>query len=232
MTPDCAEHPLDAMKSKALSDPHLWTEEELVRAAQEGDNTALNELLRRYRHLVHGALRRYAGSHDETEDLVQDVMLRAYRNISQFRGNSRFPSWLIAIGINVAISARRKACRVHWVSLDEPKCPEDQSPAFEPIDHQRTPEQSYVLKERRELLQRKLGYLSPKYRSILMWTDIDGLPLRSTANALGIPLGTAKSRLRRARHMLHDSLRCYIDSPRRSNARLINERSYMQKEAR
>jgi DNA-directed RNA polymerase specialized sigma24 family protein len=99
--------------------PHRWTEEELVAAAQNGDSSALEELLQQHRALLHGTVRRLMASADETDDVVQDAMLRAFMNIGRFRKEARFSSWLIAIGINSALSCRRRSNRVQLISLDE-----------------------------------------------------------------------------------------------------------------
>jgi len=231
MIPDHAEPTQTPMEPETWIDPRSWTEEGLVRAAQLGNRTALNELLERHRHLVYGALRRYTESNEEAEDLVQDVMLRAFQNLSGFRNESRFSSWLIAIGINAARSARRKTGQVHWVYLDEPKQFDEPFPVHELLDGGHTPELFCIHKERHDLLVGKMRRLVPKYRSVLKRTDIDGLPIRSTAELLGIPLGTAKSRLRRARHILCVSLRPYMGSPKDAGAGSAKLRLDRQSEA-
>lgn len=198
-----------------LADLRRWTEEQLLCSAQQGGSDALDELLARHRSMVFAVLLRYTESRDEAEDLVQDVMLRACQNIARFRGQSRFSSWLVAIGINAAISARRKTGRVQWVYLDDQPGDGDHTPMLVLIDQRHTPEQSYLRKERHDLLQRKLRRLGPKYRSVFEWTDIDGRTIHSTARTLGITPNAAKSRLHRARRMISDSLKPYADAPLR-----------------
>jgi RNA polymerase sigma-70 factor (ECF subfamily) len=197
------------------ADLSCWTEEQLLSSAQQGNCEALDELLARHRSMVFAVLLRYTGSRDEAEDLVQDVMLRACQNIARFRGQSRFSSWLVAIGINAAISARRKNGSAQWVYLDEVPEAGDHTPMLVLIDHRHTPEQTYLNKERHELLQRKLRRLGPKYRSVFEWTDIDGRSIHTTARTLGITPNAVKSRLHRARRMLSDSLKPYAAGPRR-----------------
>lgn len=203
--------PLDATSS---ADLHNWAEDRLLASAQQGGRDALDEILARHRSMVFAVLLRFTGSRDEAEDLVQDVMLRACQNIARFRGQSRFSSWLVAIGINVAISARRKAGHARWVYLDEPREYDDPSPMLVLVDHRTTPEQTYMHKEHHDLLQRKLRRLGPKYRRVLESTDIDGSPIQSTATTLGITPGAAKSRLRRARLMLTESFEPYATRSR------------------
>ncbi len=203
-----------------LSDPRAWDEDRLLDSARQGCREALDELLARHRAMVYATLLRYTGSRDEAEDLVQDVMLRACQNIGGFRGQSRFSSWLVAIGINAAISARRKAGRAQWVYLDEPRESNDTSKVLVLVDRGTTPEQTCMHKERHELLQRKLRRLGPKYRNVLEWTDIDGSSIHSTASTLGLTLSAVKSRLYRARRMLSESFEPYVAGPRRGGGLL------------
>ncbi len=192
-----------------LADLCAWTEDQLVASAQRGCRSAFDELFVRYKRVVYGAARRYADSCDEAEDLVQETMLRAFRNIEKFRGQARFSSWLVAIAVNAGISAKRKAGRAKWVYLDDPRKAKDNGVAFVLADRRATPEQVCIRREHKKLLADKIRQLHPKYRVVLQGMDLAGSSIHITASSLGITDGAAKSRLYRARHMLTDALQTY-----------------------
>ncbi len=192
-----------------LPDLSAWTEDQLVASAQRGYRFAFDELFMRYKGVVYGTARHYADSCDEAEDLVQETMLRAFRNIGKFRGQARFSSWLVAIAVNAGISAKRKAGRAKWVYLDDPRKAENNGVAVVLVDRQATPEQVCIRREHKRLLADKIRQLQPKYRVVLQGMDLAGLSIHTTACSLGITDGAAKSRLYRARHMLTDALQTY-----------------------
>src|SRR5271166_6261783 len=84
------------------------SDEELVIAAQNGESCALGELFGRHQKKLYCFARRYAANADEAHDLVQETMLRAFRNIGSFRRESRFATWLTTIAINTALTNKRK----------------------------------------------------------------------------------------------------------------------------
>lgn len=205
-------------ETRHLANIQSWSEDQLVTAAQGGSHAALEELCLRYRSVLFSVLLRYTGSYDETEDLVQDVMLRAWQNLVRFRGQSRFSTWLVAIAINAAISCKRKAARVHWIYLDESAKPDDVAHAYVLVDRKKTPEQDYINKECRDLLKRKIRCLHPKYRTVLQRADIEGISIDDVAHTLGLTPGTVKSRLYRARRLLSTSLESYLKGRRLSKS--------------
>jgi RNA polymerase sigma-70 factor (ECF subfamily) len=177
-------------------------DEILVAAAKKGEPSAIEELLSRYRSHVFGVVRCRAENTEEAEDIVQETMLRAFVNIERFRGDARFSSWLITIATNVSISMKRKLGRVQWIYLDDPNGPYHQDSSRILADHRPTPEQRFLQKEHRKLLQQKILKLSPKYRIILQTHTLHELSIEDTAQALGITCAAARSRLHRARRML------------------------------
>ena len=182
------------------------SDEELVIAAQSGDAFAMDELLGRHQGMMHGFACRFGADADEAADLVQESMLRAFRNIGKFRSESRFATWLVAIVINTAISRKRKEKHFHWVYLDEPKTSGAQTWQRSLQDLRLNPEERYLHCELRALLRREIRKLHPKYRFILQACDLDECPVEQAAQSLGMSYATAKSRLRRARQSLSAAL--------------------------
>ena len=183
------------------------SDEELVIAAQNGESCALGELFGRHQKMLYCFARRYTANADEAHDLVQETMLRAWRNIGRFRGESRFLTWLNSIVINTALSNKRKEKHIHWICLDEQEGEDARFCMRSLRDVRRNPEEEYSHRELRGLLRREALKLHPKYRSILKACDFDDCSLKEVARAQGIQLGAAKSRLFRARWSLSAALK-------------------------
>lgn len=179
-------------------------DEELVAAAKSGELFAMEELLSRYRGQVYGVVRRHTSNTEEAEDVVQEAMLRAFVNIGRFRGEARFCSWLITIATNVSISMKRKLGRAQWIYLDDTNGLNHKCGSWAEADSRPTPEQCFLQKEFRQLLQQKFLKLRPKYRVILRTRTLNELSIEETAQALEITPVAVRSRLHRARRMLLD----------------------------
>jgi RNA polymerase sigma-70 factor (ECF subfamily) len=156
------------------------------------------------------ALRRL-GNPADAEDAVQDAFLSAYTHVNQFRRQSQMSTWLTAIVINSALMKLRRRPRQSHISLDA-KDREQEHHAFSDTirDHQPNPEE---ICRRWELAQWLAGLsrrLSPALRRTFQMRDVDGLSIRETARRLGVPHGTVKGRVARARahlkQMVQESL--------------------------
>jgi RNA polymerase sigma factor (sigma-70 family) len=119
---------------------HAFTDDELVEVAQRGGSAAAGELLSRHQTFLYKSVLRLAESKEEAEDAVQDALLRAYVNIGKFRRDCKFSSWLIAIGINSVLSAKRKSRRATWVYLDDAEEQFSSKTRAALQDHQPSPE--------------------------------------------------------------------------------------------
>jgi RNA polymerase sigma-70 factor, ECF subfamily len=157
--------------------------------------------------LYRGAYR-LLGNAADAEDAVQDALLAAYTHLDQFRGQSKMSTWLAAIVFNSArMQLRRRLRHVH-VPLDEPIGEVEEHSGSERLaDRRPTPEDQYRDAE----LGRRLGHfqaqLTPTLRRTFELRDVDGLSIRETAQILGVPHGTVKAQLARARKRLRSSMR-------------------------
>ncbi len=200
-----SEAPL-TLTEHPLGDPLGCAGDQLVLEAQNGVSSAVNELLARHRNLLRGAVRRLTANAEETEDVVREAMLQAFVNIGRFRREARFSSWLVAIGINSAISSRRKSGRTQWISLEETMetARQKQSPKLR--DARPTPEQECLDRELHDLLQQKIRRLPRPYRSVLLTRSLYESSIDEIAHALGITDAAVKGRLRGPRLMLSKAL--------------------------
>jgi RNA polymerase sigma-70 factor, ECF subfamily len=156
------------------------------------------------------ALRRLGNAAD-AEDAVQDAYLSAHTHLNQFRGQSRMSTWLTAIVINSALMKLRRRPRQLHLPIDAPDREREHQSFSDTIpDHQPNPEQIFQRWELAQWLARLSKRLSPTLRRTFQMRDVDGLSIRETAKRLGVPHGTVKGRVARARahlkQMVQESL--------------------------
>jgi RNA polymerase sigma-70 factor (ECF subfamily) len=156
---------------------------------------------------LHRSAYRLLGNTADAEDAVQDALLSACKHFHQFRGESQIFTWLTAIVINSARMRLRSRQRHIHVSLDEP-LGEDQQFSFS--EHLAgpgpTPEEEYRSCELTGRMKQFMKHLSPTLRRTFQLRDLQGLSVRETAEILGMPTGTVKAQLARARKKLKQSL--------------------------
>ncbi len=144
---------------------------------------------------------RWMGNVADAEDVVQDALLSAYSHVEQFRGEARMSSWLTSIVINSARMRLRRRSRQASVPLDGQE-PDAHTFAEILSDSRPNPEEECRRAERAELLAHSFRMLSPTLRHTFQLRHVNGLSIRETAHLLGIPEGTVKARVARARGKL------------------------------
>ena len=160
---------------------------------------------------------RLLGNTADAEDAVQDALLSAYRHWDQFRGEAQPSSWLTTIVMNCARMQLRKRPRHYHISLDS-QVGEDQEYSFSDIlvDGRPSPEDQCHESKLTAALMKSAASLSPTLRRAFHLRFVDHLSVRETARVLGVPTGTAKSQIARARARLLKSLRGVIGPQRRA----------------
>jgi RNA polymerase sigma-70 factor (ECF subfamily) len=157
-----------------------------VLAARHGDADAFDELVRRHAPRLHAVARRLVGSAD-APDAVQECLMTAYQALPRFRGDARFATYLHAILVRQCRrTARRLARSQPWPDV------EIASGAPGPADH------AERLEARRQVA-RAVAQLPPRFREALVLRESAGLEYADIARALGVPVGTVRSRIARAR---------------------------------
>jgi RNA polymerase sigma-70 factor, ECF subfamily len=182
----------------------------LIEAARAGDRSAFGELIRRHAAGLVTLLGRVLRDRDLALDLAQETFLRAHQHLERFDPARSFRTWIFAIGWNLALDQlRRKRRRGERVGLtfDAEGAGEAAGPeTAEPADHrEEAPEASLLREERREQVRRALDLLPPIHRAVLVLRDLEGLSYEEVAHVLGLRLGTAKSRINRARLEFRDA---------------------------
>ncbi|HSD65092.1 MAG TPA: sigma-70 family RNA polymerase sigma factor [Vicinamibacteria bacterium] len=170
------------------------TDAELLPRCRAGDEVAWRELVTRHTRRVFGLAYRFTGRVDEAEDLTQEVFVKVYQTLGRYREtDGPFGGWLMAVARNHAIDHYRRGRQERVRRADDPALLESM-PARD--EH---PIAGLEREERRSLVHSGLRALPPDLRLPLVLCDLQGLPYEEIAGELGIPLGTVKSRINRAR---------------------------------
>lgn len=182
----------------------------LVNAAKAGDVSAFEQLVKKYDRNVFRIAQHITHSREDAEDVVQEAFLKAYTNLEQFQGNSKFYTWLVRIAVNEALMKLRRRKPERTVSLDEDVKTEEDSVPREVADWSPNPEQLYNQAELRDILSRTIQGLPPTFRTVFVLRDVEGLSTEETAEALELSVPAVKSRLLRARLQLRERLNRYF----------------------
>jgi RNA polymerase sigma-70 factor (ECF subfamily) len=181
-------------------------DELLVERAKRGDVQAFEQLISQYEKKVFNTAYRLTGNYEDAADVAQEAFLRAYSSIPEFRGDSSFATWLFRIVHNACLDELRKRKRQRATSLDEPVAGEDgeMDRQLAVADVSDGPEQALERVEVQRTVQESISALDEEYRLVVVMRDIQGYSYNEIADALGINLGTVKSRLNRARNALKE----------------------------
>jgi RNA polymerase sigma-70 factor, ECF subfamily len=169
-----------------------------IAESRNGDTAAFGALVRRYQDRLYNTAYRLVGNAEDAQDVVQEAFLSAYQSLGSFKGDSLFFTWLYRIAVNTAISLKRKQRAVLRLG----------GPAAEPLDPSDLSRPGHALEqaEQGQRVQQALGRLSPEHRAVLVLKDMEGQKYEAIAEVLGVPIGTVRSRLHRARLELRELL--------------------------
>ena len=190
-----------------LETPALQSEEQkLIQRVREGEHEVFYELIRPYERRLYAAALAILHNEADAEDATQEAVFKAFKNLRQFRAESKFSTWLIQITINEARMHRRKEHSGRVEPIDNAK---DEDAPYTPrdfADWREIPSEILERKEIREKLAEALASLGQIYREVFVLRDMEQLSIEETAKALGISTASVKTRLLRARLMLRDLL--------------------------
>jgi RNA polymerase sigma-70 factor (ECF subfamily) len=175
------------------------SDEELVARVCAGEVRLFELLMRRHNQRVYRAARAILRSDHEAEDVMQDAYVRAYEHLRDFEGRARFSTWLTRIAVHEALARARRARRFDaWDSQSEEPSMSSHVPP--------SPEQTASDRELRSVLERAIDALPDDFRAVFVLRAVEEMSGAETAECLGIPEDTVKTRLYRARGRLQDAL--------------------------
>lgn len=185
----------------------MTQEEELllIRKVCAGDSEAFEPLVREHQGRVYAIALRMMGNEADAQDAAQEAFLKAYTSLREFRGDSRFSTWLCRLTGNVCIDALRRRSRRQESSL---YVQDDEGEELAPDipDPAPTPEEQTERAETRQEVREAIAALPEGDRQVLTLRELGGLSYEEIAERLSLPPGTVKSRLNRARKKLCEML--------------------------
>ena len=167
----------------------------LMRAIQKGDMVAFSSMVDRYKNRLLNVIGRMLSSSEEAEDIVQETFVRVYQHRQSFNFKHCFSTWIYTIALNLARNELRKRKKFKFFEISEMQGNEKEFAVDAKIPS-RLP----------QVLDKAIRGLPEKYRIAFILRDVEEMPYEEVAKVLGVPLGTVKSRVNRARLMLRDKL--------------------------
>ncbi len=167
---------------------------------------AIERLLHDYRPLITRTVARICGPGPDLPDVVQDAAIAVARSMDRFRGECLPSTWVVSVAARVALKHARRA-RARWRTVAEVAdgdCPEEACSEEGPME-------ALLRREFGHRLEQALGALTPDHRAVVVLFHVEGLSLRETARALGVAVGTAKSRLHFGRRELRRLMGPYLE---------------------
>ena len=183
-----------------------YNEQALIRRIRDGEHEAFYQLIQPYERRVYATTFAILRNEADAEDAAQEAILKAFKNLRQFRAEARFSTWLIQIAVNEARMRLRKQRAVVMEPIEQKPDDEGNYTPREFADWREIPLAALERKEVRQKLTEALTSLGQIYREVFVLRDVQHLSIAETAKALEISTAAVKTRLLRARLMLRDLL--------------------------
>jgi RNA polymerase sigma-70 factor, ECF subfamily len=193
-----------------LKEQEVANDLDLVHASKKGDVVAFEQLVKRYNRKLFRIAQTVTHNTEDAEDAVQEALFKAFRNLDQFREESKFSTWVIRITVNQSLMKLRKWRTTKELSLNEICHADGDLLRKEVVDWAPNPEQHYWTSELRGILLKALNEMRPVLRAVFVIRDIKGFSIDQTAEVLNLSETAVKARLWRARLHLGEFLNNYF----------------------
>lgn len=180
----------------------MENEQSLIRRAKQGDTDAFESLVNRHAQYVFNLALRVVKNPEEAEDMTQEAFLKAWRGLSNFREESKFNTWLYRIVTNVCYNRMPKVKR-ELAALPIDEFAQDLSDSQAPVDL------AYLSTELGATIHQAIAELPESYSLLISLRHLQGMNYNEIAEVTGMPLGTVKTGIFRARKLLRESLHVY-----------------------
>ena len=174
----------------------------LIERASSGDPEAFNRLMANHERRMYAVALRMCANREDAQDCLQEAMLRVYRAIGGFKGESSFSTWLYRITTNTCLDELRRRKNKQASSLDDLL-----EEGWAPSDERGSPERHALRAEAARVLHQAIRELPDDMRAAVVLRDIQGCAYEEIARALDINVGTIKSRISRGREKLREKLK-------------------------
>ena len=178
-----------------------FDERDMIERASRGDAAAFNHLMAQHERRMYAVALRMCGNREDAQDCLQEAMLRVYRAIGGFKGQSSFSTWVYRITMNTCLDELRRKKNRQNTSLDNLL-----DMGWSPADESNAPEKQAMRSELRRNLNRAIQELPEEMRSAIVLRDIRGFAYEEIADMLNVNIGTIKSRISRGREKLREKI--------------------------
>jgi RNA polymerase sigma-70 factor, ECF subfamily len=188
-------------------------ERALIRRLQDRDERAFRELLELHRDRVFNITYRMLGNRSEAEDVSQEVFITVFKTIDSFRGDSKFSTWLYRVAVNHTKNRIKYLARRHDKKRDEldERSAETNSATSGSPARAAQPDKALASAQMEKLMQEAIASLDEDQREVVVLRDIEDLSIEEICEITGLPDGTVKSRLHRARLVLRKKLQRHVE---------------------
>jgi RNA polymerase sigma-70 factor (ECF subfamily) len=173
---------------------HDLTDEQLVNLTLGGERQAFGEIVRRYKGMVARTVKGMLGDNVYAEDIGQDVFVRLFNSLAEFRGDAKLATYINRIAVNLTLNEIKRRKRSSGMTLA--------GNAEGDFIYDVTDENDHERRDTKEVVSRALAMLDPSFRAVVVMRLLEGYSTKETAEVLGIPMGTVLSRLSRAQDQL------------------------------
>lgn len=184
----------------------------LVAAVKRGDGRAFDVLVRRHESRIRAIASRFTRVPEDAEDIAQQSFQKAFIHLRQFEGNSTFSTWLTRIAINEALMWLRKRRAAREVPIEDSSTENGVTPTLDSPDPGPSPEDSYLQRERKQILSRAMNQLTPGMRTAMQLRHINELSTDETAGIMKVSVSAVKARIFHGRRKLRAMLKRYVES--------------------
>ncbi|MEN3037864.1 MAG: RNA polymerase sigma factor [Candidatus Kryptonium sp.] len=160
------------------------TDIELVNDFKNGNISAFDEIVRRYQKKVYLLARRILSNHEDADDVAQEVFIKLFYSLNEFKGESNLFTWIYRITINECNSILRKRKIREFIPIDE---------IVNLLKFNETPEQEFINKEEKRLIEKAIEKLPPKQRAVFVMRFFENLDYEEISKILKKPVGTLKA---------------------------------------
>jgi RNA polymerase sigma-70 factor (ECF subfamily) len=186
------------------------TEARFVERLRARDERAFNELVKLYERRVFGLVHRMLGRRDEAEDVAQEVFVQVFKAIGQFRGDSKLSTWIYRIAVNLCKNRTKYLARRHADEQDELEYVAERNAMEQAkgstVSAVDRPDELVSGMQIELIVSRAIAALEPEFRECLVLRDVEDLSYEEIAEITGLPDGTVKSRIHRARAQLKEAV--------------------------
>lgn len=184
---------------------------EIISSTLNGNTNAFAVIVEKYKDKTFNIVFRMINDYHETEDIVQEAFVKAFKELKNFKIQYKFSSWFFAIALNIAKNRLKRKSLIKFLSLDKKKETQDDEIVWEIADGKLTPEEELIKKEQAKKINEFVHKLPIKYREVFILRNFGDMSYEEISKITGLPMGTVEVRLFRAGKILSQKYKIFFN---------------------